>query len=486
MLLLTTFAEGAEPGPFRAGPIWDKFPLTLSPGERTEAAGPFFYQEQNETRQTWAFSPLLSYSRDTEVDMEEFDLAYPVLTYDRYGGQYRWQFCQLFSFAGGPSQTETNRNRFTLFPIYFQQRSSDSNETYTSYGPFYGHLNHRLMRDEIDYVLFPFYTKTRKKDVVTRNYVYPFVHLREGTGLSGWQVFPFLGHEHKEVTTRTNGFGDLEIVPGHDRRFLFWPIYSCQISGSGTTNLARQQTFLPAYSTLRSPARDSTTVLWPFFSRIDDREKDYREWQVPWPLIEFARGPGKYATRLWPFYSHATNAYLESSFFLWPIYKVNRVHAEGLDRTRTRIAFFLYSDTIEKHPQTSEFRRQGYMWPFFIYRRDLHGSWQLRVLAPLEPLIPGAHKVERDYSPLWSVWRAEHNQTTGAESQSLLWNLYRHDVRPGSRKLSVFFGAYQSEQTASLTTRKLLFIPLGKKPAHAAAPSNPSPAGRTAAAASLR
>src|SRR5579862_9138134 len=38
-----------------AGLIYDRFPLTLAPGHRTEAAGPFFYKEQKETEETLAF-----------------------------------------------------------------------------------------------------------------------------------------------------------------------------------------------------------------------------------------------------------------------------------------------------------------------------------------------------------------------------------------------------------------------------------------------
>src|SRR6267154_4648642 len=125
---------------WRAGPAYDRFELTLDSGNRTEAVGPFFYREQKETQHTWAIPPLLSSTRDPATESYEFDFIYPLLTYDRFGEQYRWQFFQLLSFAGGPSQTEKVRKRFTLFPVYFQQRASDPNENYTAVGPVYGHL----------------------------------------------------------------------------------------------------------------------------------------------------------------------------------------------------------------------------------------------------------------------------------------------------------------------------------------------------------
>src|SRR5262249_44843013 len=60
-----------EYGP-HIGLAYDDFPLTLAPGERTEAAGPFFYTEDKETEKTWAVPPLLSYSRDPAVESKEF------------------------------------------------------------------------------------------------------------------------------------------------------------------------------------------------------------------------------------------------------------------------------------------------------------------------------------------------------------------------------------------------------------------------------
>ena len=208
-----------------AGFLFDEFDLTLAPGRRTEAVGPFFYSEDKETQRVWAVPPLLSYARDPGTESKEFDLLYPVMTYDRYGEQYRWQLFQILSFSGGPTQNETARDRFTLFPLYFQQRSSDPNEDYTAVFPFYGHLKHRLFRDEISFVMFPLYGQTRKKDVVTDNYLWPIFSLRHGDGLNGWKFWPLVGNEHKEVTYQTNGFNEVKTIGGHDSFFALWPLY---------------------------------------------------------------------------------------------------------------------------------------------------------------------------------------------------------------------------------------------------------------------
>ncbi len=138
--------------------------------------GPFFYSEEKETQKTWAVPPLLSHTQDPATDSEEFDFAYPVLTYDRYGDEYRWQFCQLLSFAGGrnPDQTDQQTRRFTLFPLYFQQRSPDTERElhrapsvlWPSQTPAASGRN--VLRD-----VSHLHARRAKKDVVTDNYLYP-------------------------------------------------------------------------------------------------------------------------------------------------------------------------------------------------------------------------------------------------------------------------------------------------------------------------
>lgn len=442
-----------------AGFLFDEFNLTLGPGHRTEAAGPFFYSEQKETRRIWAVPPALSYTRDPDTESREFDFLYPVMTYDRYGEQYRWQFFQLLSLAGGPTQQENARNRFTLFPVYFQQRSSDPTQNYTAVFPFYGHLKNRLFRNEIFFTMFPLYSQTRKKDVVTDNYLVPIFHLRHGEGLRGWQVWPLIGSEHKEVTTRTNGFNEVFTVGGHDSFFTLWPLFFNTRKEIGTTNEQWLQASIPLYSLARSPQRDASTVIWPFFRHVEDREKKYREWDAPWPLIVFARGEGKTTTRVWPFFSRAHNAKLESDFYLWPIYKRNRAHSPPLDSERTRVCFFLYSDRKERNTETKAFRRRVDFWPFYTHRRDFHGNRRLQVLAPLEPFLPTSKSIERDYSPLWSVWRAEADARTGARSQSLLWNLYRHEATTDARKCSLLFGLFQYQSNPEGKRMRLFYVP---------------------------
>jgi len=449
------------------GPLYQEFKLTLEPGRRTEVVAPFFSWEDvgppGDVTSTWAAPPIFSYGFNEGTDYEFFDFLWKGVTFDRFGEEYRFQILQLFSFAGGGTQSDTNVHRFTLFPIYFQQRSSIPEKNYTALVPIYGHLQGRLFKDGAKFVLFPIYGQTRKRDVITDNYVYPIFHLRHGHGLNGWQFWPLFGREHKELTYVTNHWGEGSPVAGHDKLFVLWPIFHNQRLGLGTENPSHEQAVLPLYSYFRSPKRDSTSFPWPLgYTRTVDRERKYRETGAPWPLIVFARGAGKHTDRVWPFYSKATNTSQTSKWYLWPIYKYNGLHSPPLERERTRILFFLYSDVAAKDTENHRDLHQVDCWPLFSYRRDFDNRKRLQILALVEPFLPNNTSVERNLSPLWSLWRAEANPKTGASSQSLLFNLYRRERTPTSRKCSLLFGIFQYHSGPDGKRWRVFHVPFGK------------------------
>lgn len=456
-LFLATLSACASD--FSAGPIFEQFPLTLGSGERTEILGPIYYHEQNDTRKTLAFPPFYSFSTDPVIDSSENDFLYPVFTYVKYGTQYHAQFVELFSFSGGTSADDLMRRRFTLFPIYFQQRSPVTNDNYTAVVPFYGHLKGRLFRDDIFFVMFPAYSETHKRDVVNDNYLYPFFNVRHGESLWGWQFWPFYGREHKGVTTVTNTW-DVETIGGHDTYFVLWPFYFWENGGLGTENPEKLRATLPLYSLYRSTGRDSTSIFWPFFNKITDRDKKYREWEMPWPFIVVAKGEGKTALRIFPFYQQAYNDTYRDNFYLWPIYKYNSVLAPPLDRRRTRILLFLFQNTMDKNTETGHYKQRIDLWPLFLYNRDFDGSTRLQILALMESLMPGSPGIDRNWSPLWSIWRQENNRTTGAHSQSFFWNFYRRDASPEAKTISVCFGLYRCKSTRDTEKVHVFFIPV--------------------------
>jgi hypothetical protein len=95
----------------------------------------------------------------------------------------------------------------------------------------------------------------------------------------------------------------------------------------------------------------------------------------------------------------------------------------------------------------------------------------LQVLAPIEPVVPDNRGIERNWSPLWSLWRAQHNPQTRASSHSLLWNLYRDEAAPGHKKVSLLFGLFQYQSDGGNRRTKLFYLTVLKAKAQTAAES---------------
>jgi hypothetical protein len=462
LFTLVVFIGGVTSGlgeDVSAGFLFDQFKLTLEDGLRTEAAGPFYYSQTTNSGKVLAFPPFFSRETNPTVETQEDDFLYPIFTRQHYGAERRWQFFELIESSSGLAPDDTAPRRFTIFPFYFQQRAVDTNLNYTAVMPFYGRLQHRLFRDEIYFVMFPAFIETRKRDLVTDNYLFPFVDVHHGDGLEGWQVWPFVGREHKDLTTQTNGFGDVTVIPGHDQWFYVWPFFMARNNGLGTTNTSTVRAAIPFYSATRSEFYDSTSVFWPFFTSIDNRERQYHEWQGPWPFVIFARGEGKHTSRVWPVFSESHNDTKENDSYAWPIYTYARTHTDSLDQQRSRVLFYAYSRLSSKNKETGKERVRLDMWPFFVWHREGNGDERLQVLAPLEPAVPDNPGIERNWSPLWSFWRSEFRPRTGTRNESLLWNLYHRQTTPNSSKMSFFFGLYQSSQQPGDESVRWFYFP---------------------------
>src|SRR5580693_8406849 len=93
----------------------------------------------------------LQSNHHTDVEWSEWDFLYPIINYRRFGSEHRLQFCQVLSFSGGDTQEGSAFHHTTLFPLYFHQSSPTNN--YTAFFPIYGHLENRMFRDDIKFVM---------------------------------------------------------------------------------------------------------------------------------------------------------------------------------------------------------------------------------------------------------------------------------------------------------------------------------------------
>ncbi len=438
------------------GPLMYAHRLTLEPGHEAGVLGPIFTERHAGTDpySQWTIRPLLSWRGLDDGRSEEWDLLYPLLTYHRTGEESRFQLLQWIGFSGGRHQTGGDENSTTLFPFYFSRESGDPARDYRALFPVYGTLKGRMMRDRIDFALFPLYAKSQKRDVVTRNYLYPIFHLRDGEGLRGWQIWPLAGHEVKSFNPAAGGAA---AAGGHTRTFVAWPFYQHAESGIGTAQHTTVDALLPLYSLRRAPQRQDTTLLWPFFHYTADAANQYTEYGVPWPMIVWGDGPKKSVHRVWPLFGREQDGELTKAFYLWPLYQHRRLETERILRERERYLGFLYAHTREQRKETGESSERADLWPLYTYQRN--GSRVRRqFLSPVEPLLPDHPGIERNYSPLFALWRSESDAASGRSSTSLLWNLVRTESEPEREKCSLLFGLFRYKSEKEARELRLLWV----------------------------
>src|SRR5688500_1118083 len=71
-----------------AGPFYDRYPTPDEKGKRTEILGPLFGWETRDSASLFRFSPVFSLYRDSTIPQTEFELAYPILSFDKFGKEY--------------------------------------------------------------------------------------------------------------------------------------------------------------------------------------------------------------------------------------------------------------------------------------------------------------------------------------------------------------------------------------------------------------
>ena len=128
-----------------------------------------------------------------------------------------------------------------------------------------------------------------------------------------------------------------------------------------------------------------------------------------------------------------------SAFFLWPIFRTERLDRGDAYSRRFMAVPFYYSEVRKQHPRDSTFKpkvvsRYHKLWPLMSYEReDDNKRFRCLDLWPLR----NTGSVEREYAPIWTLY--SHSVVGGSCDDELLWGLYRNRKRGNDfRSVSLF------------------------------------------------
>jgi hypothetical protein len=424
--------DGDAPG--RSLNLWPVYDERDDPVDRMHVRsglGPLLTRSQSPDSavETAGLRPLFHWTKDTRPERLEWEFLYPLMTYSRVEEDAKLQLLQLLNIRLEGSDPQARENRTELFPVYVSG-TTETGQGYLVILPFGGWAPNWFWQDEAEFVLFPLYARFVKQGAETWHFPWPILSVTRGEDRSGFRFVPLYGQDVKEGV--------------FEKRFVLWPLFFQQRSGLDGDDPEETLAFLPFYVSRRSKSRDETSVLWPFFSFTQDRERHFREWQIPWPLIRFARGEGRTVNQFLPFFATEQRVVRDQAFLremqrdnllvLFPLYVRTREEFPGSLKGRDRILLWLYSDQWEEGQEGSARRVDA--WPIFRYTRDREGRVEFQTLALLEAFMPGNDRFERNYSPLWALYTYRRNPA-GDSARSFLWNLVRHEETGGGWSIEV-------------------------------------------------
>jgi hypothetical protein len=282
---------------------------------------------------------------------------------------------------------------------------NSNGEDYGAVFPLGGRIDHWFGRDRVEFALFPLYWHSELNDLRTDHWLWPIISRTTGRDLNRFRVFPFYGRSEKK------GEGG--------SRYILWPFWTSShidrpgISGSGFMAF-------PFYGHAKTEVEETWMFLPPFFRHTVGRQGIHNVYL--WPFIQMSSSKKEDKLYVWPLYGRRTRPEENRQFWLWPfIWKRHEIAPPiTMDCFQVFPLFYSESHRPVKTPDVVTDRHVS-VWPLLSYQRTGEETKRVRVvdLWPFRDTAP----IERNLSPLWTVYRYE--RTPRGRENELLWGVAR-------------------------------------------------------------
>lgn len=411
ILMLTAIFLCSCAGKFEAPPLYYEKDNLKEETTSQNYLGPFITYSDNEKFHDFGIRPFFFLHEEKKENVDEKEFLYPLLIYKGEENYTRTKaLLSIISYG-----TETKDSGFVekdlrLYPFIFYRDSEQDQFDHFGFFPFYGNLKNFLGKEEIDFIMFPFYLSSSNEGKETDSYLWPFISRYSGEH-SGGRFLPFYG-------LRTAEKNELR------EKIVMLPFY---LSKSKVFHGEKQyvKSYFPFYSESRILGIKNRSYLGPLISFTENEKKGTKRTDIPWPFVTFSEGDVE-RTRVFPFYSKTINENSndEKGFVLWPVYsyKDTTLYDHSVHR---KSVFLIFYKNIEKVSldDGESIAKRVHFWPFFSYERDEEGYTNFHTLSLFEPFVRSNDRLYRNYS---SFWRLYEKQTSpdGDEFTSVLWNIY--------------------------------------------------------------
>ncbi len=411
LLLLITFVTASAAETINLGPLFYMEKDEETGEKKIQALGPFVSYEKDSFEEGYGLRPIFYNHKNEARERTSFDFVYPLFTYRTFEGDTKWQaLMYIFYYKSDLRDSGFREREFTLFPFLFARKAEDPQRSFFAFFPLFGNMKNKYGKDEINFFLFPLFLQTKNYGVTNTNFIWPFIGSYSGNGVEGGRLWPIYGNK----TAPDNAIHD---------EFALWPLYMKRerdFYGDRISSYA----IMPFYYGMDMPGRKQRTYAWPFFTYIEDTNRNFRRWDMPWPIVTFSRGDVN-TNRIFPLFSVKKEQEYESGYAAWPLYSWRRHTLGDYEIRRKAIVYFLYKD-VRNIPITEDGRdsRVINLWPLFTYRRMPDGKAYFNFISPLETFLKDNPPRERNWAPIWTIFRWDRDQY-GNHVSSFLWNTLR-------------------------------------------------------------
>ena len=470
---------------FRTGPVDGE-------GSREwEALGPLLYGrterlEGGKPRGEWGVRPLFSHATTEAGRFTTTEVLWPLGRFHRTPSSWSDWMVPIY-WHWGNSEASRAGSSLMVFPFLFRRvgRPGDSLAVF----PFYGDMKKVFGMDELTFVLFPFYARTRGSMGRSHHLLWPFFGWGGNTGDNSgdyrnagedawwFRVFPLIARSVR--------------VGHHDTHTYLWPLVSLTEDLLYTARPRSGFMVWPLYGALSRDQASGWAALYPLFSRYEDTLRGEGTVNLPFPFYSAWWDPHGEGWRLWPLHGRSTSgptragSYLRSSYYLWPL-----VWDREFGRSGSRHQAFHVAPVWLSHTWTNAQGAGSRLMVFplldVVDREDHTGKVALGCLFPLPVVNDAVHEH-------WGVFFSPYirwSRPGGRLREQSILGLYRRFEAPGFSRWTVplvyssrrsragslhqfLMGAVRLETEASGGTQlRILGIPV---PLAAPAPDKPAP-----------
>jgi hypothetical protein len=404
-LLPLVFFSFLLPPAHGAAGVWPLFSYDTFNGQKElEILGPFFEWRKDGEGSEWGVRPFLYHTDYPRQGLRRWEFLYPFAKYQIKEGDTKAYIVpfSLFRDEVTSSSPERRERASSILTAFWGE--TDHGERYGGFFPIAGRFKERFSRDEIEFYLWPFYSRIEDDGEITWRTPWPFFS-RFGGEARGLYIWPFWGHRERAGV--------------YDRGFVLWPFYDYMDQDLDTDNPVRKRFYLPFYASVRSRGARADIFCTLFLhQRIENPPLEI--WDLPWPFVTLVRGEKVRETQIFPLFRKRDEEQKRRFYILWPFYKYewDRITSEE----GTAWYFLLINKyRIVEELATGKQALDANFWPVFDYRRGFEGENSLYVF----PLLPFHDDgMQRNIYPLFWVYRYTRSPH-GETFSDLLWGLYR-------------------------------------------------------------